>query len=174
MGGARQGKRGREEEEGQGRRAARQRPAATQQQPLQTSPTQVEGTGHATEEGTDGERGQGGGQDGVADARGEQQGEGAARAGSSVVTAPEAAELAAAEALVMLAGEEPAKKGGTRQDGPREGAGGAVGGAGRGRKRKDAAGDAQSAAEAKAVWWARTLAAMCGVLRRVARKRQGV
>ena len=27
------------------------------------------------------------------------------------------------------------------------------------------------AAEAKAVWWARTLAAMCGVLRRVARKR---
>ena len=46
-----------------------------------------------------------------------------------------------------------------------------MGGAGRGRKRKDAAGDAQLAAEAQAVWWARTRAAMCGVLRRGARKR---
>ena len=171
VGGARQGKRGREEEEGQGRRAARQRPAAKQQQPPQAPPTQAEGTGHATEDATDGKGGQGGRQSGLADARGEQQGEGAARAGSSVVTAPEAAELAAAEALVMLAGGEPAKKGGASQDGPREGVGGAVGGAGRGRKRKDAAGDALLAAEAKAVWWAKTRAAMCGVLRRVARKR---
>ena len=47
----------------------------------------------------------------------------------------------------------------------------AAGRAGRGRKRKDAAGAAQLAAEAGAVWWARTLAAMCGVLQRVARKR---
>ena len=47
----------------------------------------------------------------------------------------------------------------------------AGGRAGRGKKRKDAAGAAQLAAAAEAVWWAKTRAAMCGVLRRVARKR---
>ena len=47
----------------------------------------------------------------------------------------------------------------------------AAGEAGPGRKRKNAAADAQLAAEEGRVWWAKTLAAMCGVLRRVARKR---
>ena len=47
----------------------------------------------------------------------------------------------------------------------------AAGAAGRGRKRKDAAADAQLAAEEGKVWWAKTRAAVCGVLRRVARKR---
>ena len=80
-------------------------------------------------------------------------------------------ELAAAEALLQLAGMGPAEEraagGGETQKGERDGAGRA----GRGRKRKDAAGAAQLAAVTEAVWWAKTRAAMCGVLRRVARKR---
>ena len=48
---------------------------------------------------------------------------------------------------------------------------GEEGRAGRGKNRKDAAGAAQQAAEVGAVWWAKTLAAMCRVLRRAARKR---
>mgnify|MGYP000178991555 CR=1 FL=1 len=94
-----------------------------------------------------------------------------ARAGSSVVTAPAASELAAAEALVQLANGGPAEAGVASQGGTQEGAEVAAGRAGRGKKRKDAAGAAQLAAEAGAVWWAKTRAAMCGVLRRAARKR---
>ena len=104
--------------------------------------------------------------------RGGQQGAGAAGASrGAVAAAPEAAELAAAEALVLLAGGEPANEGRAGEDGPQGRAEDAVGRAGRGKKRKDAAGAAQLAAAAEAVWWAKTRAAMCGVLRRVARKR---
>ena len=90
---------------------------------------------------------------------------------SAVAVAPEAAELAAAEALVLLAGGEPAKEGRAGGNGLRERAEDVAGRTGRGRKRKDAAGAAQLAADAEAVWWAKTRAAMCGVLRRVAKKR---
>ena len=167
---ARRGKRGREQEE-RGRRVERQRTAAGRQQPPQTPPAQAGRTEGGDEDEMVKERRMGDGQGGGADGTGGQQGAGAARAGSSVVTAPAASELAAAEALVQLANGGPAEAGGASQGGTQEGAEVAAGRAGRGKKRKDAAGAAQLAAEAGAVWWAKTRAAMCGVLRRAARKR---
>ena len=96
---------------------------------------------------------------------------GAARASGGTVVMPTAAEMAAAEALVQLASGGPAKASAARGDERQEGAQEAVGAKGRGRKRKDAAADAQLAAEMSQVWWAKTRAAVCGVLRRVMRKR---
>jgi len=79
--------------------------------------------------------------------------------------------MAAAEALVQLAGGGPAKASAARGEERQKGAQEAVGATGWGKKRKDAAADAQLAAEVGQVWWATTRVAVCGVLRRVARKR---
>ena len=119
-------------------------------------------------DGSDGAEGGRDGAEGVAEGR---QRVGAARASGGTVVMPTAAEMAAAEALVQLACGGPAKTSAARGDERQEGAQEAVGAKGRGRKRKDAAADAQLAAEVGQVWWAKTRAAVCGVLRRVARKR---
>ena len=63
--------------------------------------------------------------------------------------------MAAGEGLVQLGNGGPAEAGGGSQGGRQEGAEVAAGRGGRGKKRKDAAGAAQLAAEAGAVWWAK-------------------
>ena len=71
---------------------------------------------------------------------------GAACASSGAVVEPTAAEVAAAEALVQLASGGPAEASEVRRGERQAGAQEAVGAAGRGKKRKDAAADAQLAA----------------------------